>query len=86
VRVSTEITDNTFYLVVQDQGRGITAEHVAKIGPHMQFDRKTFEQQGAGLGLIIAKRLTELLGGRMAIESKLGLETTVRVSFGMVGH
>jgi hypothetical protein len=26
------------------------------------------------------------LGGRMTIESKLGQETTVRVSFGMVGH
>src|SRR5262249_41008148 len=86
VRVSTEMADATFHLVVQDHGRGMSAEHVAKIGPHMQFDRKTFEQQGAGLGLIIAKRLTELLGGRMTLESKPGVETTVRVSFGMVGH
>jgi signal transduction histidine kinase len=86
VRVSTEMADATFHLVIQDQGRGMSAEHVAKIGPHMQFDRKTFEQQGAGLGFIIAKRLTELLGGRMTIESKPDIETTVRVSFGMVGH
>jgi two-component system sensor histidine kinase/response regulator len=47
----------------------------------MQFDRKTFEQQGAGLGLFIAKRLTELLGGQMQIDSKPQQETSVKVSF-----
>ena len=52
----------------------------------MQFERKIFEQQGAGLGLIIAKRLTELMGGRVDIESKPGEETTVRVSFSLPGE
>jgi signal transduction histidine kinase len=86
VRVSTEIKNDTFYLTITDRGRGMTAENITKIGPHMQFDRKTFEQQGAGLGLIIAKRLTELLGGQFVIESKPGQETTVRVSFSMPGQ
>ena len=47
----------------------------------MQFDRKIYEQQGAGLGLTIAKRLTELLGGQLMIDSKPGIETLVHVSF-----
>jgi two-component system, sensor histidine kinase and response regulator len=47
----------------------------------MQFDRRTYEQQGAGLGLVIAKRLTELLGGQFAMVSRLGEQTTVRLSF-----
>jgi len=63
----------------------MTAEHISRIGPQMQFERKTFEQQGAGLGLIIAKRLTELLCGQMQIDSKPGVETTVRVRFEMPG-
>ncbi|HTD88351.1 MAG TPA: ATP-binding protein [Candidatus Binatia bacterium] len=44
-----------------------------------------YEQQGAGLGLIIAKLLTELLGGQFQIHSKPGVETTVKVSFAIIG-
>ena len=85
VRVVTEQIDHRFQLKITDHGRGMTPEHIARIGPHMQFERKTFEQQGAGLGLVIAKRLTELLCGQMQLESKPGEETTVRVSFAMPG-
>jgi signal transduction histidine kinase len=86
VRVATEVVNATFQFTVLDHGRGLTPEQISKIAPHMQFDRKTYEQQGAGLGLTIAKRLTELLGGRFQIESKPGVETLVRVSFPMPGH
>jgi two-component system, sensor histidine kinase and response regulator len=86
VKVTAEAKDAMFDLTVQDRGRGMTPEQIARIGPHIQFDRKTYEQQGAGLGLIIAKRLTELLGGRFHMESQPGNGTTVRVAFAMVGH
>ena len=81
VRVVTEVIPPNFQLLIEDHGRGMGAEQISKIGPHMQFDRKTFEQQGAGLGLIISKRMIELLGGQMSISSRLGHETQVRVSF-----
>jgi two-component system sensor histidine kinase/response regulator len=86
VRVSNSMADNNFLLSIADQGRGMTNEQISTIGPHMQFERKTFEQQGSGLGLIIAKRLTELLGGQFAIDSNSGTGTTVRVSFAMPGQ
>ena len=81
VLVATKLATQTFQLIVQDRGRGLTAEQISRIGPHMQFDRKTFEQQGAGLGLTIAKRMTELLGGQLNISSTPGCETRVQVIF-----
>jgi two-component system, sensor histidine kinase and response regulator len=66
-------------LVVSDQGRGFSTEHIAKVGAYMQFDRKMQEQQGLGLGLSIAKRLTELHGGTLAIHSGGDSKTTVSI-------
>jgi two-component system sensor histidine kinase/response regulator len=86
VAVQGELKNNDYHLTIADQGRGLSAEDIAKIGPHMQFERKTYEQQGAGLGLIIAKRLTELLSGQFNIVSQPGQGTTVRVSFHTPSH
>jgi two-component system, sensor histidine kinase and response regulator len=66
-------------LLVKDQGRGFTAEQISNIGAYMQFDRKIQEQQGLGLGLVIARRLTELHGGTLSIQSERGQGTTVAV-------
>ena len=77
--------DGKFVLTIADKGRGMKAEQISNIGPHVQFERQTFEQQGAGLGLFISKRITELLGGQMLIESKDTAGTTVTVSFAMPG-
>ena len=68
-------------IVVRDEGRGMSAEQLSKIGPHVQFDRQHYEQQGAGLGLVIARRMTELLGGQYQIRSALGEGTTIVASF-----
>ena len=66
-------------LSVTDRGRGFSTEHITRVGAYMQFDRKLHEQQGLGLGLSIAKRLTELHGGTLSIESERGVNTTVVV-------
>ena len=68
-------------LTVTDEGRGMPAEQIAKIGAFMQFDRKTHEQQGLGLGLSIARRLAELFQGRLSVRSELGVGTTATVRF-----
>jgi signal transduction histidine kinase len=81
VLVATEHQGGRFYLTIADKGRGMTTEQISRIGPHIQFERKTFEQQGAGLGLFIAKRITELLGGQFHVSSKVSSGTTVKISF-----
>ena len=66
-------------LSVTDRGRGFSTEHITKVGAYMQFDRKLQEQQGLGLGLIIARRLSELHGGTLTIQSDPEEGTTVIV-------
>ena len=79
VEVTLTEAPNASVLTVTDQGRGFETEHITKIGAYMQFDRKMNEQQGQGLGLVIAKRLTELHNGTLTIESQRGARTTVTV-------
>src|SRR5271165_2810323 len=79
VCVALTETPNSVALVVTDQGRGLSSEHISKIGAYMQFDRKLHEQQGLGLGLVIAKRLTELHGGTLSIDSQRDSITLVTI-------
>lgn len=79
VNIITEVNNNFFILTVSDRGRGMTAEQIASLGAYMQFERRLYEQQGSGLGLAIAKRLAELHGGTLVIESIYGEQTIVKV-------
>jgi signal transduction histidine kinase len=79
VRVSTVPTDEELVIRIEDQGRGMRPEHLTEVGAYMQFERKIYEQQGSGLGLIVAKRLTELHGGELRIQSELNVGTIVEV-------
>ncbi|HEX2907617.1 MAG TPA: response regulator [Phototrophicaceae bacterium] len=79
VKIQTSQDNQFAVLSISDQGRGIPPEHLNHIGAYMQFERMVHEQQGLGLGLIIAKRLAELHGGSLTIESQYGQGTTVQV-------
>lgn len=80
ISVTGQPTDTGFCFIITNQGRGFKPENVANIAPYRQFDRDVYEQQGSGLGLFIAKRLTELNGGRLTIHSLIDGQTTVTVA------
>jgi two-component system, sensor histidine kinase and response regulator len=80
VRVIALAEGGSFTLSVQDSGRGMTPDQVARIGAGVQFDRRRYEQQGAGLGLALVERLAALHEGQMMIRSTPGTGTTVEVT------
>lgn len=59
-------------LTVTDQGRGMSPEQIAQIGPGRQFDRDKFEQQGLGMGLAITQTFAQLSGGSLQLERRPG--------------
>jgi len=79
-------SSDVYSLQIIDQGRGMTEAQIASIGAYMQFERSLYEQQGAGLGLIISKDLTELHGGKLEIASEPNKQTTISITMPMSLH
>jgi signal transduction histidine kinase len=68
-------------MTIADQGRGLTAEEIGRIGAFQQFDRKKHEQQGLGLGLVLVQKLTASYGATFQINSRPGEGTQVEIAF-----
>jgi len=68
-------------LAVVDTGIGIPPDQIERVlQPFEQFGRRgESRESGTGLGLSLARELAELHGGRLDIESVVGIGTTVRV-------
>jgi signal transduction histidine kinase len=83
-RVDLEVgvrAEGAMDFVIRDTGIGMSPEDVARVGePFLQADgRLSRKFEGTGLGLVIAKRLVELHGGELIVDSKLGVGTTMTV-------
>lgn len=66
------------YVRIEDNGRGIPAEHLAAIfDPYVQVDAARGDaRRGAGLGLAISRELARLMGGDVTVESAEGEGST----------
>ena len=69
---------NTVIITVKDRGIGISTEDHAQLFQafHRLDDQRVINISGAGLGLLVCKRLVEAHGGRIWVESKPGKGST----------
>ncbi len=75
--------EGRYLLQVTDHGRGMTAQQIRDVGAYMQFNRMLHEQQGSGLGLVIARRLAELHDAELTIESIPDHHTAVTMNLAL---
>ncbi|HLI10556.1 MAG TPA: GAF domain-containing protein [Alphaproteobacteria bacterium] len=81
VEITAKAADGFFELAVRDTGPGIAAADQAHIFEEFQQVDSTSTRQkgGSGLGLAISKRIVEMHGGRISVESALGAGSTFRI-------
>lgn len=80
ISFNAEFNDNLLKITITDTGIGIKKENLENI--FEMFERGTCKNSnlnGMGLGLTIAKRLTDLLGGRIIISSQVSVGTKVTI-------
>jgi signal transduction histidine kinase/CheY-like chemotaxis protein len=80
VKLSSSITASTensvtMYFEIRDSGIGMTPEQMSKIyEPFIQADSSmTRKYGGTGLGISISKKLIEMMGGSLIVESTFGV-------------
>jgi signal transduction histidine kinase len=78
VVIKATATNGSFHLSVCDTGPGISAADQAKLFQEFQQadNAVTRKKGGTGLGLAISKRIIEMHGGKIWVESQLGQGST----------
>ena len=71
------LDNNRARLQVIDTGPGIPAAHLADLfQPFQRIGAEQSEVEGSGIGLVISKRLIEMMGGSIGVESQVGQGST----------
>ena len=81
VTLSFEASHSSAIFAVVDTGIGMSPDEIAvATEPFRQIENAMVKRhEGVGLGLSLAKHMTEMHGGKLEIESSKGVGTTVRV-------
>ena len=60
-------------ICIEDTGEGISAENMAQLfQPFNRLGKESSQIEGTGIGLVVTKRILELMGGAIDVESTVG--------------
>jgi signal transduction histidine kinase len=81
VAITASRSNGSFSVAVRDSGPGVDPAHQTKIFEEFQQVDNTSTRQkgGSGLGLAISKRIIEMHGGRIIVDSILGKGATFTI-------
>lgn len=79
IQVKTERVDNYILLTVKDNGIGISKERIDFI--FKIYHRLNEDTEGQGIGLYLIKKIIDASGGKIEVESEVGLGSTFKVFF-----
>ena len=58
---------------IEDTGEGLSAEKIAQLfQPFNRLGKESSQEEGTGIGLVVSKRIVELMGGAIGVESTVG--------------
>lgn len=85
VNVSLETSDTQALLRVRDEGAGIAPEDLHKLFlPFSRLERTREMASGTGLGLSSVKKIVEGHGGKITVQSTLGVGTSIEVCLPLI--
>lgn len=85
ITLDARCTDyGTLCLSVTDTGEGISPERLSEIfDPFTQLNERRFVRE-AGIGLAVSQKLVNLMGGRLSVDSELGVGSIFTVELPLV--
>ncbi|PIV33823.1 MAG: hybrid sensor histidine kinase/response regulator, partial [Lysobacterales bacterium CG02_land_8_20_14_3_00_62_12] len=67
------VSPNAMRISVRDTGAGLSAEQLGHLfQPFNRLGQEGSSEEGTGIGLVVTKRLVELMGGRIGVDSVVG--------------
>ena len=76
-----EDIQGAYRLEITDQGQGMAIHQIRAIDLGLQDTPDKYDQQGAGMRLLIIKRIVDIYGGSLNVHSTIGQGTTVEILF-----
>ncbi|MFA6442483.1 MAG: PAS domain S-box protein [Sterolibacterium sp.] len=74
--------ENRVRVSFKDTGAGLTPEQIAQLfQPFNRLGQESNSEEGTGIGLVVTKRLVELMGGDIGVDSDVGIGSEFWVDF-----
>ena len=80
----SRISPDVIRISVRDSGLGLTPEQLAQLfQPFNRLGKESGAEEGTGIGLVVTKRLVELMGGTIGADSTVGAGSVFWVELGL---
>ena len=80
----TLVAPNSIRISIQDTGAGMTQENLAQLFQSFnRLGKESGPEEGTGIGLVVTKRLVELMGGTIGVDSTVGVGSVFWIEFGL---